>query len=447
THGFRSQPALGLLILNYLQSLNEQTRVEDILYGAFDPARRPQGDDDSVATFPLVSLIDVWELNQWAAGFRTFGQTGDVEALCRLSSELQDRHMRSPASVGSDRNLHIKSFATALQCWHQDAELCAIPQMYAPRGSLTQLLGLLAGTWSPVAEELGRLVLPLRERMARDLAPMAAESWNDLNGLRGQLQLMRWLVRHKRYQQTVTLAREWLVTAIAIATDRTAPEDRESCERIFGKLSSSATTLDDEHARILGPIFLRAADEVSQLRNGINHAWIGRDADYNAPKAVHGNIEGILDNLTDIWGILAGTTLFTPLGRSPGVVFTAIAHHKPRRVAILTSREGLQCLDELRARLKDELNQTPEFHHVLVDDPFADFEAARTAAGQLERHRGGLNIVNIAGGTTALQFGIQALADHLDAPTGAGVDRRTPDEQRSEPYHLGEWVWLKGPNR
>ncbi|OAT86757.1 hypothetical protein A6M21_02785 [Desulfotomaculum copahuensis] len=61
-------------------------------------------------------------------------------------------------------------------------------------------------------------------------------------------------------------------------------------------------------------------------------------------------------------------------------------------------------------------------------------------------------VVNITGGTTAMQHTVQQVAA-LAADLGRAVrradlvDRRLPQEQRDDPYVLGELIWLDRERR
>jgi hypothetical protein len=133
------------------------------------------------------------------------------------------------------------------------------------------------------------------------------------------------------------------------------------------------------------------------------------------------------------------TVLVTPLGTSPGTLFSVLRHSAAAQVVVLTSREGMARIAEVQRAIgfRDEITV------VQVDDPFRCFDAApivtrcREAITIAAPYR---LVVNVTGGTTALQLAAQAVYREYRGPKKmvAVVDPRTVAEQREEPYRVGE---------
>lgn len=136
--------------------------------------------------------------------------------------------------------------------------------------------------------------------------------------------------------------------------------------------------------------------------------------------------------------------LLSPLGMSPGLLYSAIMLIKPETVLILTSKEAQTRLPEIF----EHCNYLGEQVTIKVDDPFLAFD-------QWERIKPIAEIVsetdevwvNITGGTTALQYLVQKAARHLIdcgrmVHTVALIDRRGVFEQKANPYEVGEMVVL-----
>lgn len=136
------------------------------------------------------------------------------------------------------------------------------------------------------------------------------------------------------------------------------------------------------------------------------------------------------------------TVLFTPLGLTYGLLYSAILLTRPQRVVVVTSREAI-------SNLNAALDAARFFHagfeteaHIL-DDAQGGFEEGRQLARFLAASGDGDNIVNLSGGTVVLQDCARSVADALRRarkPTRevAVLDRRTPDEQRRVPLVVGE---------
>ena len=141
-----------------------------------------------------------------------------------------------------------------------------------------------------------------------------------------------------------------------------------------------------------------------------------------------------------------GRLLVTPLGLSPGVVYSAVRLTRPTTLLVITSASAEA---QLAAALEEAAAQ-PRTLVRLMADPHVGF---REAAGLLDADvRAALEaadevLVNITGGTTVMQYVVQRIAEtaqSLGTPTRrfALVDRRAVEAQRAEPYVLGEIVWL-----
>lgn len=142
------------------------------------------------------------------------------------------------------------------------------------------------------------------------------------------------------------------------------------------------------------------------------------------------------------------TILITPLGLAPGLLFSAVRLVAPDAVVIITSGQGAALVPEALARA----GFAGQWHAVELADPHTGFaETPRVQAKVLDLLRGagpdtGI-VVNYTGGTTAIQYVVTRLDEELRAAGWtvrrvALVDRRLPEEQRREPYRVGELVDL-----
>jgi hypothetical protein len=138
------------------------------------------------------------------------------------------------------------------------------------------------------------------------------------------------------------------------------------------------------------------------------------------------------------------TVLFSPLGLSYGVLYSAILSVRPQRVVVVTSPEAIVNLHTAidAARFYHALFEV-ETH--LLDDPLAGFREGRKLARFLSVSADGKNVVNLTGGTTALQDCVRSVGEILRERGShvrevAVIDRRVPDEQKRMPLVLGELV-------
>ena len=83
---------------------------------------------------------------------------------------------------------------------------------------------------------------------------------------------------------------------------------------------------------------------------------------------------------------------------------------RPDHVVVITNEEGAELVEYIATQAKSVLNTdfTVEVH--TVSDPFTSFLEGRELAKVLARKKGSENIVNLTGGTTALQDAVQCIA-------------------------------------
>ncbi len=135
-------------------------------------------------------------------------------------------------------------------------------------------------------------------------------------------------------------------------------------------------------------------------------------------------------------------SLLTPLGLSPGLLFTALEQTRPARLFLVTSQKGKENLPEIIKTTKFK----GEIKSFIVNDPFTCFnDAAKILQEIITCPKGEEWVINLTGGTTALQFIIQKIAEELVAKGNkvkytAMIDRRKPEEQRANPYVVGEML-------
>lgn len=136
--------------------------------------------------------------------------------------------------------------------------------------------------------------------------------------------------------------------------------------------------------------------------------------------------------------------LLSPLGLSPGLLFSALMQLKPEKTLILTSETAGACLPEIFRQAAYAGTQEV----ILIADPFLAFD-------QWERIKPVVDSiavtdevwVNITGGTTSLQYLMQKAANYLAGCgrtvwTIALIDRRGVLLQKENPYEIGELVVL-----
>jgi hypothetical protein len=143
------------------------------------------------------------------------------------------------------------------------------------------------------------------------------------------------------------------------------------------------------------------------------------------------------------------TVLFSPLGLSYGVLYSAILLVRPARLVVITSPQGIGNLHSATDAARFfHSNFEVETH--MLDDHLAGFKEGRTLARLLTSSSDTHNVVNMTGGTTVMQDCVRSLADNLRAQEKhvrevAVIDRREPEEQKRSPLVVGELIEIPAP--
>ena len=136
--------------------------------------------------------------------------------------------------------------------------------------------------------------------------------------------------------------------------------------------------------------------------------------------------------------------LYSPLGLNYGTLYSAILLTRPDRLVIVTSAEAINALGTALDAARFYHSAFEHETHVM-DDPLAGFSEGRLLARFLAASSEEENIVNLSGGTAAMQDCVSYLAAFLRREEKtvrevAAIDRRDLLEQRRAPLVVGELV-------
>ncbi len=196
THSFRSIPFLVFLAAAYLRAAR-RVHIHAVVYGAYEA--RPRTDPDPRPVFdltPFVSLLD------WLAATNQFIYTGDARYLARLLAQQGEaRGSGALKNAGGD----LEDFSRAIM-------LCRPLEVMEKAGRLSNVLKKASQDipyWArPFEVMIGRIEKEYGRHALTEPLQNVRES------LQRQLGLICWYAERDRIIQAVTLAREWVVTAV-----------------------------------------------------------------------------------------------------------------------------------------------------------------------------------------------------------------------------------------
>jgi len=216
TNSFRSIPLLVFLAAAYLRTAR-QVRLRGVIYGAFE-ARDATNRSPVFDLTPFVGLLD------WLTATNQFIYTGDARYLAHLL-EKEGQSRRSNALRQAGESLRDLSLAMML---------CRPLEVMGRAGGLGRALARAQAALAQGARPFGLLAGRVEREYAARALPEPTAGQNVEASLRHQLDLIRWYLDNNQVIQAMTLAREWVVTAVGWRLGRgfvLSPPARKALER------------------------------------------------------------------------------------------------------------------------------------------------------------------------------------------------------------------------
>lgn len=448
TLGFRHLPFIYVAGLTYLTGLRD-IEFKGMFYAA-------KSSEHANCPCTIVDLSPFFELIQWYQAMAALRSTGRARPLAKvLRKHVAALFSQRPHTKEASRHISIvrdaaEKLAAPLACGLPvEAGLAAGKLLLAMQrttvvGADTALLSAqqlanVVGAWALPAEieEKGKLDLTKEE-------------------LERQWKFACWLLEHDDYANCLEVLREWVVNVILYRQGVTGDwlnyeRYRKPAEHFLAALAYRARArlgLETETHEKLASLW----SEISEKRNALAHAGMRPEV----VKLSHDELERLLrktagkliEQLEAVHVRFSGTEklLVSGLGRSPGALFTALSHVRPEAAVLLTSEEA-------RTRLQETLDAAGspnlKVHLEILEDPYRAFrEASRiTVKYRPVLLSASLVVVNLTGGTTAMQYLAERLADEarrlgVPAQRVAVLDPRPSSEQQARPFELGAFEVL-----
>lgn len=454
TQGLRHIPALLLSATQYY-TVRKDLSLLGIFYGAYDAP-----DENNVK--PIFDLTPLYDLSEWTYGVRLLRDYRFSAPLGEMLDRVQRRSYRDPRYRPS-RFTKLQQVGGPLQ--RLESPLISGIPLEAGFEAQRALDNARSGE-----EELERIP-PMKEpwrELKEDLQSVGLQSSGGkrnihltLEELQRQSRLIEVYLGSGNLWAAANLLREWVISVVIFHSG--AAENwlnfgkrRKPAEIKLGALSgwnkdkNLKQALTEEQKQLLA-----LWKKVSDRRNALAHAGMREDMTDLQPETFRRAFDELLVKLGDagFWSVeVAGKTdevwLISPLGTTPGALFTAIKRAKPDHLLAVTSGRGEELVPEvLHAAGREDLSP----HYAFLDDPFNGFSEVRKLVESLRREHGLAwirareIIVNLTGGTTCLGWTVGQLEDDLkkmslNPRTVACIDKRSPEEQRANPYVEGEMM-------
>lgn len=443
--GLRHLPFAYLAALTYLTSFKD-VKIGGIYNGAYE---QKMTNANGVDVAPIHDLRVLFEATQWHHAVRAASESGDLRPLERAvegerNAEGKRRQGRSTlAGLSNPLRGLSGSLAAGLPL---ESGLCAREMLGALRTSN-------AGEHQAT---LARLSLQPFESLLDDIATPEGVTRRetialDEGELRRQLRLIRWYAERGNVQEALLLLREWLVSRAHLQIGDTSSwlgrKQRKAAERALGAAAARSKRTNVKKSAS-GSLWER----VSTARNGLAHAGMDVQVKLKSTQEVQGwvrDCEALICAPLDLAPPGTDRILLSPLGFTPGVLFTAASSQKPDQVVVIASEQTERLAQQALAAAG--MGDVPLETRV-IKDPYGGVEEAKEIATTLRDKLAEARelVVNLTGGTTAMQLIVEKMAaeaNRLGIPVRRIllIDRRPPHEQRDDPYVLGEVIELPDP--
>jgi CRISPR-associated DxTHG motif protein len=277
THAFRSIPLIVLLAIAYLKAARGVT-LQRLVYGAYEARDKESNLSPIFDLTPMASLLD------WLAALHLFQETGRGGELAGLLEAIQDRANKTQAPEPPRK---LKNVAASL------GGLSDALRLIRPLDAMQQAQRLhsqLDERWSKESETWARPFALIAPALKAEAGQLAGEA--DALNLTGQAALLTWYQSHGQPVQALTLAREMVVTWMALGlgeNDLRAASVRKPAEAVLNwwgcrcarkrfdgdppARELTALGWSEKHGNHLGGLW----NALTEARNDVNHAGMRPD--------------------------------------------------------------------------------------------------------------------------------------------------------------------------
>jgi len=211
THGLRSLPFLVFLFAAYLKAAKNVT-IAAIYYGAPELS-----DTKNNVPAPVIDLSEFVSMIDWITATNQFVKIGDGRELAKLLKNAIPSNSEV-SEIPSSRQIrdNLKNSVEAIE---NISLALSVTRPIETMQSATKLEEILQKAAQNFAERAKPFSL-LSDKVVQQYGQFALENPKDeaalSQNLRLQLQMIKWYIDRDQLVQAVTLAREWLVSILAL---------------------------------------------------------------------------------------------------------------------------------------------------------------------------------------------------------------------------------------
>ncbi len=465
TNGFRHYPFLLFSSSLYLSSFKDVT-IRGIWYGMFE-------NKDEEGRTPFVDMRVLIDIIEWFHHVKNFtdetnstGLAQKFEASIQESNWDQYRIIKSTLSNLTAQLHHFSENYGAGLPLELGGCSKSFTNQFRKKKSHIEAAGM---TPIPLLGELLEYAAQTASSFSLEGTISTRGEWKrtyslTMDEIRRQCRIIDQYLQDGQYVNAIRLMREWIINRCLLSQYKDSTETatpwldrtvRLPVERQLGALSYllREKLLDQDKVQLA-----QFWDQVSDFRNSIAHN--GMRAESVSVKDQINKVLGTWDKMNelveddDYWNPFlqggGGVLLITPLGLSKGLLYTALKRIEPDHCLLITSHQAAPSISEIIKHADYHGQLLPQ---IVLHNPYSGFDEIPEHMEALFNEYSSvfLNadsvVVNLTGGTTTMQYFADLISQRavrmgLNVDKVGMIDKRKMEDQRNDPYVLGERIQL-----
>jgi len=443
THAFRHLPVLLLANLEYL-SAGSKLELKGAYYGAFEARINNR--------VPVIDLKPYIELIDGSYALRQFRETGDAQRLSEQLAQLNWNHGHENA-LTPEFSRFTATLLNLSACLGSGLPLEAGLLAQKAEILLKPALANLSAAYFVATTMIEDIGATIRKISACKLVDNKAEIELDDHELKRQLRYIRFVYQTQAHDKVLLLLREWIVNRILYANGNaknwlnygSRVKTSHAIQSVVKRSQIPNANLNNDQMKLV-----KLWEMTKSRRNLIAHA--GMSQEEIDPRRLGGSVREMI-NLCETfmdddrcWDVRTTDQpyhlLLSPLGLSPGVLYTALKRINPKRALVICSEESSKTIAEICEKAEFDSNLvTP----IQVINVFTCFDQAQEISNRVRAELISTSdlTINLTGGTTAMQYLVEKVGRDawnlgVRVTRIALSDPRPIEEQRESPYRLGD---------
>jgi len=428
THGFRWMPASALVISMFIKQVRKNVGIK-IVYGNY------KKESEITELCDISSLI---EIADWIYSTRLFIEYGYGEELSRLIDTARERIYKN--STVKDKPRKLGALASRLLRVSYSLRIGSIKLL---RESVHEFLKLFD---SGETKEFTKIEI---EKFVPHLNLLIDSIINtykrfdsgrkdvllDEKELKTERELISFYLKTGDIGMALRLCREYVINCYLFCYGK--------ADKVFDLACREAAFLNAAKSSKINISIIR------ESRNHVAHFAFNKDnnpSEENVRNAIQAVIaEEDVCKLFNQKSEESKLAVLTPLGTTPGALYTILKHYTPDLVVVVTSEKGKSLIDEIVE--KAEYKNRTEV--IVIRDPFTGIDETKDVVEQATEYLEDVSdvIINLTGGTSLLGYMIERVRDRIRngkrITTVLAADERPYQEQVQNPYVIGKVIEIE----